>query len=216
MIKAVSHRSLWLLGLILVIIAALFISGGCGTNQPPVISNLAIITEGEVNPGGSTYIECTATDPDSKDLSYTWSADGGTISGSGTDIKWTAPNQVGTYTVTVEVSDGKNVATDQLAIKVLPPNTPPTITNLTTNCPRVKPSKTGTITCEASDPDGDKLTYTWSADRGSFTGEGATVTWVAPGDYGTYVISVIVSDGRGGEATSNIHITVCSCGTACG
>jgi hypothetical protein len=185
-------------------------------NQPPIISNLVIITEGEINPGGSTYIECAATDPDDDELSYTWSTDGGTISGSGATVAWTAPDQVGTYTVTVEVSDGDGIATDQLAITVLEPNSPPIIESLTTDCRRVKPAKTAVITCVASDPDGDELTYTWSAERGAFSGEGATVSWTGPSELDTYVITITVSDGRGGEVTDSIEIIVCTCGSACG
>jgi hypothetical protein len=220
MIKPVSRQSLWLAGLILVAIAALLISGGCMVNQLPIISSLEITTEGEINPGGIAQIECTALDPDGDELSYSWAADGGTIHGLGAAASWTAPDELGTYIISVEISDGDNIVTDQLSITVLAPNHPPVINSLTTNCPRVKPAGTGTITCDATDPDGDELTYTWSAERGTISGEGPVVTWTAPGEYGNYVITVTVSDGRGGEVTDSQiaphgYIIVCSCGTAC-
>jgi hypothetical protein len=105
---------------------------------------------------------------------------------------------------------------------VLAPNTPPVIESLTTDCPRVRPGHSGTITCLASDPDGDELTYTWEAERGYIDGEGPEVTWTAPSEYGNYSITVTVSDGRGGEATSSQvtaredgKIIVCACGSAC-
>ena len=151
-------------GLILVTIAALLISGGCVANQLPIISNLAIVTEGEINPGVTAQISCAAVDPDDDELSYTWTADGGTISGSGAHVYWIAPDELGTYTINVEVSDGDDIVTDLLTITVLAPNNPPVINSLTTDCPRVKQAGTGTITCDASDPDGDELTYTWSAE----------------------------------------------------
>jgi len=222
MIKPVSRKSRWLAGLILVTITALLIGGGCTPNTLPVISSLAIVTEGEINPGATAQIECNATDPDDDELSYTWSANGGTISGSGATVSWQAPTLTGTYTVTIEVSDGDDSATDQLAITVLAPNNPPVIESLTTDCPRVRPGHSGIITCVASDPDGDELTYEWSAERGTIDGEGAEVTWIAPGDYGDYLITVTVSDGRGGEVTDSQvttredgKIVVCSCGSAC-
>lgn len=214
MIKPISRQTKWLAAFILVAIAALLI-GGCVANELPIISSLVLATEGEINPGGTGQIECTASDPDEDELSYTWSADGGAISGSGADVAWTAPDELGTYTVTIEVSDGDDVVTDQLTIPVVEPNNPPVMEPLTTDCPRVKKAGTGTITCEASDPDGDELTYTWSAERGNITGEGATVSWVAPNEYGTFAITVTVTDGRGGEATNDIEIIVCSCGSAC-
>ncbi|MBA7611977.1 hypothetical protein ES703_19210 [subsurface metagenome] len=220
MIKPVSRKSKWLAGLVLITIAALLIGGGCVPNTLPVISSLVLATEGEINPGMTAQLECTATDPDEDDLSYTWSADGGALSGSGGNAAWTAPDELGTYTINVEVSDGDDIVTDQLTITVLAPNNPPVIEDLYTDCPRVKPGGTGTITCEASDPDGDELTYTWSTERGAISGEGDTVTWTAPSEYGNYVITVTVSDGRGGEVTDdNVvpygHIIVCTCGSAC-
>jgi chitinase len=213
--KSVSVKSKWLAGLVLVTIAALLISGGCVANILPTISSLAVITEGEINPGATAWLECTATDADDEELSYTWSADGGTLSGSGSLVNWTAPEAPGTYTVSVEVSDGNDIATDQLTIAVLTPNNPPVIESLTTDCPRVKQSHSAILTCVASDPDEDELTYTWSAERGSIDGEGAEVTWVGPNEFGTFVITLTVSDGRGGEASSEISIIVCSCGSAC-
>lgn len=215
MIKPISRQTKWLAAFILVAIAALLISGGCVPNTLPVISSLVLATEGEINPGGTAQLECTATDPDEDELSYTWSADGGTISGSGANVAWTAPDELGTYTVTIEVSDGDDVVTDQLTIPVVEPNNPPVMESLTTDCPRVKKAGTATITCEASDPDGDELTYTWSAERGNISGEGSIVTWVAPNEYGTFTITVTVTDGRGGEASDEIAIIVCACGSAC-
>jgi len=215
MIKPVSRKSKWLAGLILVTIAALLISGGCVANELPIISSLVLTTEGEINPGGTGQLECIASDPDEDELSYTWSADGGTISGSGANVSWTAPEALGTYIINVEVSDGDDIVISLLTITVLAPNNPPTIEELTTDCPRVRQGHSGTITCVASDPDGDELTYEWSAERGSIDGEGAEVTWVGPSEYGTFAITVTVTDGRGGEASDEISIIVCTCGGAC-
>ncbi len=214
MIK-LSRKSKWLAGLILVTIAALLVGGGCVANTLPVISSLGLTTEGEINPGMTAQLECIATDPDEDELSYTWSADSGALSGFGGNVAWTAPEELGTYTITVEVSDGDDIVTDQLAITVRAPNNPPTIESLTTDCPRVRQGHSGTLTCTASDPDGDELTYEWSAERGSISGEGAEVTWTAPNEYGTFLITVTVTDGRGGEAADEISIIVCSCGGAC-
>ena len=124
MIKPVSRKSKWLAGLILVAITALLIGGGCVVNEMPIISSLALATQGEINPEGITQIQCDALDPDDDELSYTWSADGGTIYGSGATVSWTAPALTGTYTINVEVSDVNDIVTDQLIIAVLAPTTP--------------------------------------------------------------------------------------------
>ena len=211
MIKLVLGQPKWLVSLIILIVAALLIVSCAPLNQPPVISSLTA-NEEETNPGGSCQIECTASDPDEDELSYIWSADGGNISGEGSIVTWTAPDEPGTYTITVQVTDGRDgEETKQITINAVAPNHPPTIESLTPEWSSVRKAATPTIECVASDPDGDKLTYTWSADGGNFSGEGSTVTWVAPNAYGNYTITVTVTDGRGGEASESTKITVCSC-----
>ena len=63
------------------------------------------------------------------------------------------------------------------------------------------PQTEGKFTCTASDPDGDRLFYKWTADNGTISGDGATVTWMSPAATGKYSITVMVSDGKGGEAS---------------
>ena len=62
--------------------------------------------------------------------------------------------------------------------------------------------------CNATDPDGDELSYGWSAGGGEITGEGATVNWTAPNSVGSYNVTVIVIDGRGGEDMEKVTIEV--------
>jgi hypothetical protein len=217
MIKPIFGRSKWLASLIVLCISFLPIGSCTPANLLPVISSLTADYEGEINPADSCQIECVASDPDGDELTYTWTAYGGTILGGGSTVTWVAPDMFGICSIKVEVSDGRNgLAIELINIEVSAPNNPPVIESLTTNCPRVKPNSSGAIiTCVASDPDNDELTYSWSADRGNISGEGSTVNWIAPGDYGTYFITVTVTDGRGGEASDEIKIIVCSCGSAC-
>jgi hypothetical protein len=60
----------------------------------------------------------------------------------------------------------------------------------------------------ASDPDGDTLSYSWTATGGTISGVGSTVTWVAPSAEGTFTISVAVDDGKGGTDTATVAISV--------
>jgi hypothetical protein len=64
------------------------------------------------------------------------------------------------------------------------------------------------LSCLATDPDGDVVRYSWSASEGSITGVGDKVTWIAPGKSGNFNISCVVSDGKGGETTGNVMVTV--------
>ena len=75
-------------------------------NHDPVISNLTA-NPSSVDINQSSTISCTASDEDVGDtLTYTWTKNGGTISGSGSSITWTAPSTAGTYTITCTVFDG--------------------------------------------------------------------------------------------------------------
>ena len=66
-----------------------------------------------------------------------------------------------------------------------------------------------TITCTASDQDGDTLTYSWSSSPGgTINGIGSNVTWKSPATEGTYTITCTVSDGKGGKDNKLIDIIV--------
>jgi hypothetical protein len=87
-------------------------------NHRPVITSLEAEPE-RVLPSGSCQIVCTASDRDGDELSYEWSATGGNISGTSAVVNWIAPEEVGTYDVTVVVTDGYGgSATDSLPINV--------------------------------------------------------------------------------------------------
>ena len=146
-------------------------------NHRPVITNLAAEPE-RVLPLGTCQIVCNATDPGGYELSYNWSASGGKITGEGAAITWTAPSSVGSYNVTVTVSDSQGAeAKDYRTITV---NNPPTITSLVANASWTTPSGTIQVTCAASDPDRDELSYEWTAGGGDISGTGAVVNWTAP------------------------------------
>jgi len=86
-------------------------------------------------------------------------------------------------------------------------NHPPVISSI--NAPSsVETNETTTITCNASDPDGDLLTYTWTKSGGIITGSGSTVTWRAPSTEGVCVVSCKVTDGKGGEDSDSVNISV--------
>ncbi len=103
--KPISSQPKRLAGLIILIVATLLISScGLPSNQAPAISSLTT-NEEWVESADICQVECTASDPDGDELSYSWSTDGGNISGEGSTVSWTAPEALGTYTITVEVTD---------------------------------------------------------------------------------------------------------------
>lgn len=87
-------------------------------NHGPIIASLEAEPE-IVLPSGSCQIACTASDSDGGELSYAWSATGGNITGTGPEVIWTAPQEVGTYYITVVVNHSNGgSATRSLPINV--------------------------------------------------------------------------------------------------
>jgi hypothetical protein len=176
-------------------------------NHRPVITNLEAEPE-RVLPLGTCQIVCNATDSDGDELSYGWSANGGAISGEGATVIWTAPGSVGSYNVTVIVIDSCGGAvTDYVTIEVRR-NNAPTITSLIADADWTLPSGSLNVTCDASDPDGDELSYVWTTTGGNISGTGAVVNWTAPQEVGIYDVTVVVEDGHGREDTMFISLSV--------
>jgi peptidoglycan-associated lipoprotein len=65
------------------------------------------------------------------------------------------------------------------------------------------------VTADAQDPDGDQLTYRWSAPTGSFASATTRQTpWTAPQQEGPVQVTVTVDDGHGHTATDSVTIQV--------
>lgn len=68
---------------------------------------------------------------------------------------------------------------------------------------------TVTITAQASDPEGDALTYSWTKDGGTLSDSNTnSVDWTAPDTEGTYVITVKVDDGFNSQVSQSITLSV--------
>lgn len=87
-------------------------------------------------------------------------------------------------------------------------NNNPTVTSVTVAPTSVGAGGIATVTVTASDPDGDALTYAYTATGGAITGAGNVATWTAPSTEGAYSVTVTVSDGKGGTATGAGTLTV--------
>jgi outer membrane protein OmpA-like peptidoglycan-associated protein len=65
------------------------------------------------------------------------------------------------------------------------------------------------VRADASDPDSDPLTYSWSTNGGAVEGSGPEARWSSSGAApGTYTVKVRVEDGRGGSADCSADIRV--------
>jgi len=176
-------------------------------NQPPVISSL-VAEDMQLYPSGNTEIQCIAQDADVDQLDFIWACTGGGFSGAGPIVIWKAPPDYGTYTITVTVEDGKGGSAQRSLDITVGANQSPAISSLVADPSGLLYGGRTTITCIATDPDGDAVSYSWSASEGSISGVGNKVTWVAPNKGGNFNVTVILSDGKGGETTGNIMVTV--------
>lgn len=185
-----------------------FLVGGCvSTNHLPVITGLNAERE-LVAPLESCLIECVAWDEDGDELSYEWLVSEGNIDGDGSTVAWEAPESGGIYDIMVKVSDGNgHEVKDSMTIAVRA-DQPPIIIGLTADPESVTPSSSCQLRCDARDPDFDELSYDWSTEGGHISGEGSEVTWTAPAATGTYTITVVVTDGLGGESSSSLPVMV--------
>jgi len=189
-------------------------------NRPPIISSLTADADWAF-PAGSLLVTCDAQDPDGHVLSYEWSASAGHFDGTGPQVTWIAPQEVGAYNITVVVSDGYGgSATETLSVRVMP-DQPPDIEALLVTADhkylikyptryKVGRGQEYQIECIVSDT-GVELFYEWSCDGGEISGEGSLITWTAPDENVTVRVTVVVSDIADNMATKSVDLDVVPC-----
>jgi hypothetical protein len=178
----------------------------------------------------------TASDADPSDqgsLSYLWTDDaGGTFSSDATlATDWTPPpDYVGTVSITFAVTDfaaARSAVTLKLNVSpgnargtlivVVDMNTWPIIEAITADNAQIVPGGSATIAALASDPDGDAITYAWSASCVGGTGDGvfgapdAPETSYAPPAGATACTLTLTASGppgRGGTTTGTLVVNV--------
>jgi FlaG/FlaF family flagellin (archaellin) len=210
--------------LVIMAVAVLFLASSCTGNRQPVISSLAAEAEWTA-PLGSLQVTCNASDLDGDELSYNWSASGGHITGTGSEVTWTAPEEIGGYYITIVVDDGQGGNDTGSLILIAANGTMPIIETLIVTAQEPKylkeyswgykagKGKNYDIECIASNTSGE-LVYQWLCDGGEISGEGSTITWTAPDTSGYFTVTVIVFDVAGYMDNESIVFEVASC-TSC-
>jgi len=208
---------------IMVIVAAavLLLASSC-SSQRPVITSLEAEAEWTA-PLGSLQVTCNASDPDGDDLSYEWSTSGGNITGTGPEVIWNAPEEVGMYDVTVVVEDGQGRKDTESLVLIASNGPPPIIEDLivtaehkylneTTTAYKVLKMMEYYIECIASSTSGE-LVYEWSCDDGEISGEGSMITWTAPNTEVEVdaTVTVKVIDGAGNWVRKSVAFEVVFC-----
>jgi len=192
-------------------------------NEPPYINSLVADADWST-PSGTIQVTCTAIDPDGDKLSYEWSPSGGSITGTGPEVTWTAPEEAGIYHVEAVVKDGSGAEDMKSVILSVATGTPPIIEDLIVTADHKYLKKTATgykvgktqefdIECIASNTSGE-LVYEWSCDGGEISGEGSMITWTAPDVSIDVTVTVVVTDVADTNVSKSIVLDVVSC-SAC-
>jgi len=180
-------------------------------NRPPVAAcsaDPASVYEGSTSP---VAIHVNASDPDNDALTYSYTATGGSVDGTGSDVRWSPSGlAIGTYTVTAKVDDGRGgSATCSADVTVAKrPNRPPVISCAPERNPIIAGERVK-INSTASDPDGDPLTYSYSATGGQISGNGPSADFDSTGlSAGSYTVTCTADDGRGGRTSATTNVDV--------
>jgi outer membrane protein OmpA-like peptidoglycan-associated protein len=178
---------------------------------PPVASCSASPASVFAGSNDPVAVHVNASSPDNLPLTYSYTATGGAVEGTGSDARWNSTGvPVGSYRVNAKVDDGKggtaSCATD---IRVEEkPHHPPTI-SCAANPSTIQPGERSTIAATASSPDNLDLTYSYSAAAGQITGTGPTAQFDSTGlQAGSYKVNCSVTDSRGDKADASTTVDV--------
>jgi len=210
-----------LIAMMVVAAAVLLLAPACTTGYWPTITSLRADADWTA-PASSLRVTCSATVADGGGLTYHWSASGGSITGTGAVVDWTAPQAIGMYDVTVVVANAQGrQATESLAL-VVSNGPPPVIQNLVVAAREhqyLKAIAAGymaartfeyDIGCVASTTSGE-LVYEWSCDGGEILGEGSSIVWTAPDTDGRVTVTATVFDDAGNWVRKSIVFQVVDC-----
>ncbi len=177
-----------------------------GNREPTVDLSMS-----PLNPqlGQPITFTATASDPDRDSLTYNWFLNGQRQPADNSVVE-ASISSPGTYTVRVEVEDGRG-GDDSDTIRFTigssgGKNRDPTV-SLSISPDNPVEGERIEFKANASDPDGDPLTYRWFLNGDESTVNDRSVVWEQP-RAGNHTIRVLVSDGRGGTAERTRSFTV--------
>lgn len=159
-------------------------------NSPP---NVSISTPSQtVNGGQNVTLSASASDPDGDSLTYQWTSNGGGVFIGGASVlntTWRAPpatRLVQSIVLTLTVTDNGPPAPQSASASVTMtinsgPNQPPIIT-ITTTSQTVTGGTVVNLNANATDPEGDGLSYQWTLQGGGTIANPTALntTWTAP------------------------------------
>ncbi|MFZ0924063.1 MAG: OmpA family protein, partial [Candidatus Acidiferrales bacterium] len=182
------------------------------TRLPTVSIQLTVDPTSVVQGSGQTVTaSARATDSENLPLNYSWTATGGSIIGTGPDVRWDPAGLApGMYTVNATADDsrgGTDIASAQVTVQPKP--APPPTMSCSVDRSSVQAGEKVTVTATTNDQSGTPLTYEWQANAGQISGTGASVQLDTTGlSAGNYTITGRVQNGKGGAANCTASVAV--------
>ena len=179
---------------------------------PPPVTYACVVAPTVIFPGDPLTVTGTAMNVNpKKTATYTWSSDGGMISGTSNVANVdTKTLSAGTYTVKGHVTEGNKAGemadcSTQFTVKAFEP---PTI-GCSANPSSVNLGESSTITANGVSPQNRPLTYSYSSTAGSVSGSTSTATLTTTGVApGTITVTCNVVDDKGQTASQMTTVNV--------
>ncbi len=186
-----------------------FMWGGNRTVTPP--SAACSIHPGEVFAGEPVTATASGSNFNPKrKVTYTWSGSGVKPHETGdSTLVDTTGLQAGAYQVSASLSDGSQAGIASCTARFTVKEAHPPVISCSSEPASVLIGGTSTITSVASSPDGRSLTYSYSTNLGTITGNNSTATLDTAGTQpGTITVTCNVSDDRSQPLTASASTMV--------
>jgi PKD repeat protein len=182
------------------------LSPGAPPPQPPIASFTYTPTYPEVNQV-VTFDASASYDPDGNIVSYTWDFGDGTPPVTESDpITYHAYASYGDYTVKLTVTDNSSLTDDETASIHISQHP---VASFTFAPPDPLVHELVTFNASASTPDGGEIvSYTWDFGDGNITTTDNPIITHAYETYGTFTVTLNVTDSEGKWDTTSQQITV--------
>ena len=162
--------------------------------------------------GESLTLRARASDPNNDALSYRWSVDAERISADRETITFGGVGRsIGTHVVTATVTDvdGMTASCEHHVTITRKPNRNPECGSVSLSRREVFAGEALTASLSATDPDGDRLSYSWRVDGGSRPATGSALSINTTGFAGgSHAVTASAQDDRGGTCSASATFRV--------
>lgn len=181
-------------------------------NRAPIIS-YAYASPTKIRFDKTINLNASATDPDNDPITYLWNVQSGScqINNPTSQNTTISSSAAGKCNVKLTVTDTKGASVSRTVAVEFTTNTSPKINSITSDKTNIRANETVTLTCNASDPDGDDISYLWTNNYDDNEGNSATYSFTAPSNVDnitSITFTCKVTDELGASTSQNKSISV--------